>query len=68
MHPLLYRPSSQPPVPDRDLEVYANKWVVVRGGKVVLGASSHDALVAMCASRRSRKRDRIFHLPPAAAS
>jgi len=68
MRSIDFRPSPRPPVSDRDLERYANKWVAVHGGKVVLKASSYDALVAKCASRRSKKRDRIIHLPPVAAS
>jgi hypothetical protein len=62
-----FRPSPRPPLSDRDLERYADKWVAVHGGKVVLKASSYDALVAKCASRRSKKRDRIFKLPPVAS-
>jgi hypothetical protein len=68
MRSIDFHPSSRPPVSDRDLERYADKWVAVHGGKVVLRASSYDALVAKCASRRSKKRDRIIHLPPVAAS
>ena len=60
-----FHPSSHPPVSDRDLERYAGKWVVVRGGKVVLHASSHDALMAtLVASTRVTETDAILQLPP----
>ena len=59
-----FHPSSQPPVSDHDLELYAGKWVVVRSGKVVLQASSHDALIATLASKRIEETDAILELPP----
>ena len=59
-----FRPSSQPPVSDRDLERYAGKWVVVRGHKVVLQASSYDALIATLGSKRVKQADAILELPP----
>jgi hypothetical protein len=68
MRSIDFRPSPRWPVADRDLERYADKWVAVHGGKVVLRASSYDALVVKCASRRSNRRDRIIHLPPVTAS
>jgi hypothetical protein len=65
MRPLLYRPFSRPPVSDRDLETYVGKWVVVRGGKVVLQAPSRDALMTALTSVRTRRTtDAIVHLPP----
>jgi hypothetical protein len=66
MRPLLYRPSSVPPVAGRDLELYAGKWVIVRGGRVVLQASSYDELTARRVSERPKDGDRIFRLPPVA--
>ena len=66
MRPLLYRPSSVPPVSDRDLERYAGKWVIVRGGKVVQHASSYDELTAR--RKRPNDGDRILRLPPVASS
>jgi len=63
---LVYRPSPQPPISESDLARYANKWVVVRGERVVLHADSYDALVAMRPTSRRFKNDndRIVHLPP----
>ncbi len=63
-----FHPSSSPPVHDRDLELYASKWVVVRGGKVVLAASTYDALAGKRRGGGFKDGDRILHLPPAAAS
>jgi hypothetical protein len=70
MRSIEFHPSSRPPVCDRDLGKYADKWVVVRSGRVVLHADSHDALVAMRpTSRRFKNRnDRIVHLPPQSIS
>jgi hypothetical protein len=64
MRPLSVRPSSQPPVPDRDLQRYAGMWVLVRSGKVVLQAQNYDALVSVLASRRVKDTDKILQLPP----
>jgi hypothetical protein len=58
------RSSSRPPVSERDLELYADKWVVVRAGKVVLQASSYDVLLASIGSGRLKEADAIHHLPP----
>lgn len=45
--------------------MYAGKWVVVRGGKVVLEAPSRDALMTILTSvRTKRTTDVIVHLPP----
>lgn len=66
MRSIAFHPSSRPPVSERDLERYAGRWVVVRGGKVVLQASSHDALVAKRTSGRFKSGDAIVHLPPVA--
>ena len=70
MRSLVYRPSPQPPVSERDLERCADKWVVVRGGRVVLHADSYDALVAMRPTSRRFKNDNdsIVHLPPRSIS
>ena len=70
MRSIEFHPSSSPPVCNRDLEQYADKWVVVRGGRVVLHADSYDALVALRpTSRRFKNRnDRIVHLPPRSIS
>jgi hypothetical protein len=67
---LVNQPSPAPPVSERDLARYANKWVVVRGERVVLHADSHDALVAMRPTSRRFKNDndRIVHLPPRSIS
>ncbi len=60
-----FRPSSQAPVSDRDLERYAGEWVVVREGRVVLHASGRDALIGtLVASGRITETDAILHLPP----
>ncbi len=64
MRSIAFHPSPRPPVSDRDLEVYAGRWVVVRGGKVVLQASTYDALAKKRESGRFKDRDRILHLPP----
>ena len=65
MHVRDFHPSSQPPVSDRDLERYADKWVLVRDGKVVLHASRRDALIAtLAASARVTETDAILQLPP----
>jgi len=63
MRPLSVRPSSQPPVSDRDLQRYAGMWVVVRGGKVVLQADSYNALMSVLASRRVKDTDTVRQLP-----
>ena len=63
MRPPSVRPSSQPPVSDRELQRYAGMWVLVRGGKVVLPAGSYDALMARVASLRIKETDRILQLP-----
>ena len=68
MRSIEFHPSSAPPVFDRDLELYAGKWVVVRGGKVVLAASTHDALAAKREFGKLKDGDRILRLPPATAS
>ena len=68
MRSIAFHPSSRPPVSDRDLQRYANLWVVVRGGKVVLHAGSYDALVATRTSGRFKNGDRVLHLPPVAPS
>jgi hypothetical protein len=68
MRPFLHRPSSVPPVSDRDLEVYAGKWVIVRGGKVVLQASSYDDLAARRQHVRPKDGDKILRLPPVASA
>lgn len=64
MHFRDFHPSSRPPVSDRDLERYADRWIVVRGGKVVLEASSYDALIATLTSARRKEGDAILYLPP----
>lgn len=64
MRLLSVRPSSQPPVSDRELQRYAGMWVLVRGGKVALRADSYDALISLLAPRRLRDTDRIIQLPP----
>ena len=58
-----FRPLARPPVSDRQLEMYAGTWVLVRGGKVVLQASSHDALMSALGSKRVKDTDAVFHLP-----
>jgi len=63
-----FRPSSLPPVSDRELDRYAGRWVLVRGGKVVLQASSHDALISALASKRVRDTDAIYKLPVRSAT
>jgi hypothetical protein len=63
-----FHPSPTPPVSERDLEWYAGRWVAVCDGRVVLEAPTYDTLVATCASRPSRSRETIRHLPPTAAS
>ena len=68
MRSTAFHPSSTPPLSDRDLHRYADKWVVVRGGKVVLQAGSYDALVARRTSGRFKDRDRVIHLPPVTPS
>jgi hypothetical protein len=68
MRSIAFHPSSRPPLSDRDLQRYADKWVVVRGGKVVLQAGSYDALVARRTSGQFKDRDRVLRLPPVAAS
>ncbi len=68
MNSIAFHPSSRPPVSDRDLQRYADKWVVVRGGKVVLHTGSYDALVARRTSGQFMDGDRVLHLPPVAPS
>ena len=68
MRSIAFHASSRPPVSDRDLQRYADQWVVVRGGKVVLQAGSYDALVARRTSRQFKNGDRVLHLPPVAPS
>jgi hypothetical protein len=63
MRSLSVRPSSQPPVSDRELERYAGMWVLVRGGKVVLRADSHDGLMSLLAARRVKDTDTVRQLP-----
>lgn len=58
-----FRPPSRPPVSDRELARYAGKWVLVRAGKVVLQASSYDALMSALTSKRVRDTDAIYKLP-----
>ena len=65
MRSLVYRPSPQPPLSGRDLARYANQWVVVRAGKVVLQAATFDDLAQKRRSSRFKDNDRILHLPPA---
>jgi len=60
---LRFRPLSRPPVSDRELERYAGKWVLVRGGKVVLQASSYEALISTLASHRVKDTAVIYELP-----
>ena len=62
-----FHPSSTPPVSARDLVRYADRWVVVRAGKVVHQAASYDELIARCTSGRSTTGDRFLHLPPQAS-
>jgi hypothetical protein len=64
MSSLSVRPSSQPPVSDRELQRYAGMWVLARGGKVALRADSYDALITLLAQRRVKDTDRIIQLPP----
>ena len=64
MRSLVYRPSPAPPVPDRELALYASRWVVVRGGKVILEASTFDELAAKRKSGRFKDGDKILRLPP----
>ena len=68
MRSIAFHPSSRPPVSDRDLQRYADKWVVVRGGKVVLQTASYDALVAKRTTGQFKNGDRVLHLPPVAPS
>ena len=63
MRLLSVRPSSQPPVSERELERYAGMWVLVRASKVVLRADSRDALMALIATRRVKDTDKICQLP-----
>ena len=63
-----FRPLSRPPVSDRELEEYAGTWVLVRGGKVVLQASSYDALMSALGSKRVKDTDAIFHFPARSSS
>jgi hypothetical protein len=60
---LSVRPSSQPPVSERELERYAGMWVVVRAGKVVMRADRYEDLIALRASGRFKDTDRIIELP-----
>ena len=64
MHSLVYRPSAAPPVPDRELALYAGKWVVVRGGKVILQAGTFDELAQKRKAGRFKDGDKILRLPP----
>ena len=64
MRSLVYRPSPAPPVPDRELTLYAGKWVLVRGGKVVLQAGTFDELAAKRKAGRFKEGDKILRLPP----
>ena len=65
MRSLVYRPSPQPPLSGRDLARYADQWVVLRSGKVVLQAPTFDELAQKRKSGRFKDNDRILHLPPA---
>jgi hypothetical protein len=66
MHSIAFHPSPTPPVSTSDLERYADQWVVVRGGKVVLRASTYDALTEKRRSGGFKDGDRLLHLPPVA--
>jgi len=66
MSSLLYRPSPQPPLSRGDLERYADNWVVVRAGMVVMAATTFDELAQRRKSDGSRDGDRILRLPLAA--
>jgi len=66
MRSTAFRPPSRPPVSAGDLARYADKWVVVRSGKVVLQAATFDELAALRSTRRFKDGDRILHLPPVA--
>ena len=67
MRSIAFHPSPRPPVPDRDLARYADTWVVVRGGKVVLHAASYDELATKRKSGWFSDGDRIIYLAPRAA-
>ncbi len=64
MRSLVYRPSSSPPVSNRDLTLYADKWVVVRAGKVILQAGTFDELAAKRKSGVFKDGDKMLRLPP----
>ena len=68
MRSIAFHPSPQSPVSNRDLKRYADKWVVVRDGKVVLLAATFDSLAQKRKSERFKDGDRILHLPPVAPS
>jgi len=66
MRSLDFHPSPTPPVSARDFVRYADRWVLVRAGKVWRQASTHDELMTICAAGPSRGGDRFLHLPPLA--
>jgi hypothetical protein len=65
MNSLVYRPSPQPPLSRGDLERYADGWVVVRAGKVVVAAMTFDEIAPKRKAAGFRDGDRILRLPPA---
>jgi len=68
MRSIAFDPSPAPPISNRDLERYADQWVVVRGGKVILKAVTYDDLAGKRKSGGFKDGDRILHLPPVAPS
>jgi hypothetical protein len=62
MRSIAFLPSPRAPVPDRGLRRYADTWVVVRGGKVVLHATSYDERATKRGSGWFNDEDRIIHL------
>ena len=67
MRSVAFHPSARPPVSAGDLALYADNWVVVRAGTVLLHAKTFDELAQKRRSRGFKDGDRIVHLPPAAA-
>lgn len=63
----LQRPLSRPPVSNRDLGLYADMWVLVRDGSVILHAHALDAIRRMATSGAVNEGDAIYRLPPGVA-
>lgn len=53
---------AQPPLPAAAADEYADKWIAVRNGEVVVAADTYEALKA---DSRVVETDAVYHVPPA---